>query len=202
MTEEKSYRLICELKYKSKILSIPLKHYNITYMIVNKSHIRIQGIKQEIKVNGLDSLNTSLEPASAVSIKDNSNYYVNITAYKNKEKETLPLEEQKMISFDLGIKNQLTCSNGLIINYNIPKSKKEKRMQRQLSRKVKGSNNYYKQNKRLNIEQNKTVNRRQDTINKIVHYLSSNFDIVITQEDHISAWLRLWGRRIESTGIG
>ncbi len=50
-----------------------------------------------------------------------------------------------MISFDLGIKNQLTCSNGLILNYNIPKSKMEKRMQRQLSRKVKDSNNHYKQ---------------------------------------------------------
>ena len=202
MTEEKSYRLICELKYKSKVSSIPLKQYNTTYKIVNESHIKIQGIKQEIKVNGLDSLNISLYPASAVIIHENNNYYVNITAYKNKEKETLPLEEQTIISFDLGIKNQLTCSNGLIINYNIPESKKEKRMQRHLSRKVKGSNNYYKQNKRLNIEQRKTVNKRQDTVNKIVHYLSSNFDIVIAQEDNISAWQRLWGNRIESTCIG
>jgi putative transposase len=75
-------------------------------------------------------------------------------------------------------------------------------MQRQLSRKVEGSNNYYKQNKKLNIEQRKTVNKRQDTVNKIVHYLSSKFDTVITQEDNISAWQRLFGKRIESTGIG
>jgi len=44
------------LKYKSKVSSIPLKQYNTTYRIINKNHIKIQGIKQEIKVNGLDSL--------------------------------------------------------------------------------------------------------------------------------------------------
>ena len=157
---------------------------------------------QYIKVYGHESLNASLEPASAVLIHENNDYYINITAYKNKEKTKIPMEEQKIVSFDLGIKNHLTCSNGLILNYNIPKSKKEKRMQRQLSGKVEGSNNYYKQNKKLNIEQKKTVNKRQDTVNKIVHYLASNFDTVITQEDSISAWQRLWGKRIESTGIG
>ena len=143
------------LKYKSRVSSIPLKQYNNTYKIIDSKYIKIQGIKQKLKVNGLDNLNTSLEPASAVLVRDNSNYYVNITAYKDKEKPALPMEEQKMISFDLGIKNQLTLSNGLIINYNIPKSKREKRIQRRLSKKVENSNNYYKLKNRLNIEQNK-----------------------------------------------
>jgi putative transposase len=190
------------LKYKSKASSIPLKQYNNTYRIVNKNHIKIQGIGQHIKVDSLNQLEPSLEPASAVLVKDNNNYYVNITAYKKKEKTAVPLEEQAIISFDLGIKKQLTCSNGLVLNYNIQKSKKEKRMQRQLSRKKKGSNNYYKQNKRLNVEEKKTVNKRKDTLNKIVNYLTSNFDIVITQNDNISAWQRLFGKRIESTSIG
>ena len=143
------------LKYKSRVSSIPLKQYNNTYKIIDSKYIKIQGIKQKLKVNGLDNLNTSLEPASAVLVRDNSNYYVNITAYKDKEKPALPMEEQKMISFDLGIKNQLTLSNGLIINYNIPKSRREKRIQRRLSKKVENSNNYYKLKNRLNIEQNK-----------------------------------------------
>ena len=36
----------------------------------------------------------------------------------------------------------------------------------------------------------------------MVHYLSSNYDIVITQDDNIRGWQRLSGKRIESTGIG
>ena len=74
----------------------------------------------------------------------------------------------KNIIVELGIKNQLTCSNGSILNYNIPKSKKEIRLQRSLSRKAKyaegtkklskkQSKNYYKNKNKLNKEQNKTM---------------------------------------------
>ncbi len=83
------------MKYKSKVSSIPLKQYNVTYKIVNKNHIKIQGIGQYIRVDGLDNLKNYLEPASAVLIHENSNYYLNITAYKNKEKQLKPLEDQK-----------------------------------------------------------------------------------------------------------
>ncbi len=95
-----------------------------------------------------------------------------------------------------------TLSNGLILNYNIPKSRRENRMQRRLSKKAENSNNYYKLKNKLNIEQTNTTNKRKDAKNKIVHYLSSNFDIVITQDDNIRGWKHLFGKRIESTGIG
>ena len=190
------------LKYKHKVSSIPLKQYNITYRIIDNNYIKIQGIKQHIRVYGLENLNSSFDPASALLIHKNNSYYVNITAYRNKEKTTVPLEQQSMISFDLGIKNQLTLSNGLVLNYNIPKSKKERRIQRRLSKKAKNSKNYYKLKNRLNTEQTKTTNKRKDTVNKIVHYLSSNYDIVITQDDNISGWKHLFGKRIESTSIG
>ena len=190
------------LKYKHKVSSIPLKQYNKTYRIIDSNYIKIQGIKQHIRVYGLENLESSFDPSSAVLTCKNNNYYVNITAYRNKEKPIVPLQEQTMVSFDLGIKNQLTCSNGLVLNYNIPKSKKERRIQRRLSKKIKNSKNYYKLKNRLNTEQAKTTNKRKDTVNKIVHYLSSNYDIVITQDDNISGWQRLFGKRIESTGIG
>ena len=108
----------------------------------------------------------------------------------------------------------MTCSNGSILNYNIPKSKREIRLQRSLSRKAKyaegsknklskkQSKNYYKNKNKLNKEQTKTTNKRKDTINKIVHYLTSNYDIVITQNDNIRGWKHHYGRKIESTGIG
>ncbi|MFG1390245.1 RNA-guided endonuclease InsQ/TnpB family protein, partial [Acidiplasma aeolicum] len=150
---------------------------------------------------GLYNLNI-LEPANALLINKNNNYYIYITAYKNKYILDKPINNQKIVSVDLGIKNQLTLSNGLIINYGIPKSKREKRIQRRLSKKIKNSNNYYKLKNKLNIEQTKTVNRRKDTVNKIAHYLSSNYDIIITQDDNINSWKHLFGKKIESTNIG
>ena len=47
---------IGSLKYKSKVTSIPLKQYDITYKIINNKYIKIQGIKQKLMVNGLDNL--------------------------------------------------------------------------------------------------------------------------------------------------
>ena len=211
--KEKGFK-IGKLKFKSFITSIPLNQYTITYKIINNNYIKIQNIKQLLKVNGLDNLECYYEPANALLINNNNNYYINITAYKNKYILEKPVNNQKIISFDLGIKNQLTCSNGSILNYNIPKSKKEIRLQRSLSRKAKyaegsknklskkQSRNYYKTKNRLNREQAKTTDKRKDTINKIVHYLTSNYDIVITQNDNISGWRRLFGKKIESTGIG
>jgi putative transposase len=211
--KEKGFK-IGKLKFKPFITSIPLKQYDNTYKIINNNYIKIQGIKQLLKVNGLDNLECYFEPANALLINNNNNYYINITAYKNKYILEKPVNNQKILSFDLGIKNQLTCSNGLILNYNIPKTKREKRLQRSLSGKAgyvegsknklskKQSKNYYKNKNRLNKEQDRTKNKRKDTINKIVHYLTSNYDIVITQNDNISGWQRLFGKKIESTGIG
>ncbi|WP_231563393.1 transposase [Acidiplasma sp. MBA-1] len=198
--KEKGYK-IGKLKFKKYITSIPLKQYNNTYKIINNNYIKIQGIKQKLKVNGLYNLNI-LEPANALLINKNNNYYIYITAYKNKYILDKPINNQKIVSVDLGIKNQLTLSNGLIINYGIPKSKREKRIQRRLSKKIKNSNNYYKLKNKLNIEQTKTVNRRKDTVNKIAHYLSSNYDIIITQDDNINSWKHLFGKRTESTNMG
>ncbi len=191
-----------KLKFKSHITSIPLKQYNNTYKIINNKYIKIQGIKQLLKVNGLDNLKYYFEPSNALLINKNNNYYIYITAYKNKYILDKPVNNQKIISFDLGIKNQLTLSNGLVLNYNIPKSKREKRIQRRLSKKVKNSNNYYKLKNKLNVEQTKTTNKRKDTVNKIVHYISSDYNIVITQKDNIRGWKHLFGKRIESTNIG
>ena len=106
-------------------------------------------------------------------------------------------------------------SNKLKLKYNINKTKREIRLQRSLSRKAKyielsgtkklskeQSNNYYKNKNKLNKEIRKRTNRKTDVKNKIVHYITSNYNIIITQNDNISSWKKLFGKRIESTCIG
>jgi putative transposase len=42
------------LTFKSQVNSIPLKQYGNTYRILNEHYLRIQGIKQPLRFNGLD----------------------------------------------------------------------------------------------------------------------------------------------------
>ena len=104
--KERGYK-IGKLKFKKYITSIPLKQYNNAYKIINNNYIKIQGIKQKLKVNGLYNLKL-LEPANALLINKNNDYYIYITAYKNNYIMEKPINNQKMVSVDLGIKNQLT----------------------------------------------------------------------------------------------
>ena len=221
---------IGKLKFKKEINSIPLRQFGKgkTYDIINNyNYIRIQRIKQPLKVNGFYETFTddenikhkvlkydfnALDFGNAMLINENNNYYIHITAYTKKE-ET---DNNKITGMDLGIKTQITMSNGLKLEYNIPESKREIRLQRRLSRKAKyveGSNskkklakeqskNYCKNKNKLNKEQQKRNNKKRDVKNKIVHYIASNYKIVITQNDNISGWQRLFGKKIENTGIG
>jgi putative transposase len=200
---------IGKLKFKKEINSIPLRQFGKgkTYNIINNNYIKIQRIKQPLKVNGFYETFTddenikhkelkydlnALDFGNAMLIHKNNNYYIYITAYTEKE-ET---DNNRIIGIDTGIKTQLTLSNGLKLEYNIPKSKREIRLQRGLSRKAKyveganskkklsreQSNNYYKNKNRLNREQQKRNNKKRDVKNKIVHYLTSNYKIIITQK--------------------
>ena len=217
---------IGKLKFKKEINSIPLREYDNTYNIINNcNYIKIQRIKQPLKVNGFYETFTddenikhkllkydlnALDFGNAMLINKNNNYYINITAYAKKEEKN----NNKIIGIDPGIKTQLTMSNGLKLEYNIPKSKREIILQRELSRKAKyaeGSNkklsreqskNYSKNKNRLNREQQKRNNKKRDVKNKIVHYLTSSYKIIITQNDNISGWQKLFGKKIENTGIG
>jgi putative transposase len=44
---------IGRLNYKSEVKSIPLKQYGNTYKILNDNYLKIQGISQRLRVNGL-----------------------------------------------------------------------------------------------------------------------------------------------------
>ena len=216
-----------KLKFKKEINSIPLRQFGKgkTYNIINNfNYIKIQRIEQPLKVNGFYETFTddenikhkelkydfnNLDFGNAMLIHKNNNYYINITAYTKKE-ET---DNNRIIGIDSGIKTQITMSNGLKLEYNIPKSKREIRLQRELSRKAKyaegtkklsreQSKNYYKNKNRLNKEQQKRNNKKRDIKNKIVHYITSNYNIIITQNDNIAGWQKLFGKKIENTGIG
>ena len=192
---------IGKLKFKSEINSIPLKQHLQTFTILKQSkRIKIQGIKQPLKVNGLNQLPKVYEIANANLTRNGKDYYVKITIYAPKEKKNVP---NQSIGIDFGCSSQLTLSNGEKIKYQVPISKRIKILDKQLARKVKGSKNYNKiKLKRQKAYQNVT-NKRNETKNQIVNKLVKNYSTICFQDESIESWKQNGhGKKIQFSAIG
>jgi putative transposase len=190
---------IGRLKYKSYVKSIPLKQYGNTYKILNDKYLRIQGISQRLRVNGLTQIPHGSELANATLLQRHGDYFVAITTYQAREHTPPPA---KTVGIDFGIKTQLTLSDGIAIQYSIPISKKLRKLHQKLSRCRYRSRNWYNTKRKLEKAYAKVTNIKKDVKNKLVHYLHTNYGVVCYQDEHVKAWQRLWGRKILSTGIG
>lgn len=84
------------------------------------------------------------ELANANLIKRADGYYLKVTAFINKEHFKEKPKNGKEIGLDFGIKTNLTTSEGKKVDVSVGESGRLKRLQRKLSRQVKGSNNRYK----------------------------------------------------------
>lgn len=200
-----------KLKFKSFVNSINLKQYKITHRIDFESNkISIQGIKKDIKVNGLNQIKEfaskfpDLEIANAKLLKINDDYYLNLTIYHSdieKKNET--------IGIDMGIKEQITLSNGVGFTYNIKESKQLKKLQRRLSKKKgskksdKKSNNFYKTLSKLKKEYKKVSNKRTN-INNHIFGLIESYKFISMQDEMIKSWHqhKLFGKKIQYSGLG
>ena len=105
-----------------------------------------------------------------------------VTAYINKENFKETETNGKEIGLDFGIKTNITTSESEKLDITVEESERLKRLQRKMSRQVKGSNNRYKTIKLIRREYQKLSNRKQDKANKIVSKLKKYETIVIQDE--------------------
>ncbi len=195
-----------KFSFKSEVRSIPLKQYGITYKISgDRNRVKIQGIKKKFRVLGLHQIPKNVELAEAHLVKKPSGYYLYIICYLPKEevlKEIKSKQVKEPIGIDLGIKHQLTLSNGEKFSWYIPETKRLKKLQKSLFRKQKGSKNYQKIKQLIRREWEYINNKRKDTLNKVVSYLKK-FPLIAVQNDNIKSWKEgLFGKQIQNTGIG
>ena len=119
---------------------------------------------------------------STISRTSTGKYYISILIEFNDDNtEKKPIDENKAVGIDLGIKTFATLSNGEEIQN--PKNlrnaiAKLKKLQRGLSRKVKGSNNHEKARKILACQYERVANRRNDFLEKITHQLVTTYDTI------------------------
>ncbi len=190
------------LKFKPRIHSIPLKQYGNTYTILDEKYVKIQGIKQKIRVNGLDQLPEGAEFANGVLLERHGDYYLAITAFQQREQKPPP--PLRSVGGDFGVATQLTLSVGLAILYSVPLSLKKRlrRLCQQLSRQKRWSKNWRKTRHQLEKAYAKLNDIKRDIRNKLVYFLRTRFRVVCFQTENLRGWQRLWGARLLSTGLG
>ena len=192
------------LRYISECKSIELPQYGITYNIKGKNRIKIQKISGYIVVNGLDQFIgiPNIEIANAHILNKPDGYYIAITTYQNIS--NLPEKEyiNEEIGIDFGIKNNITLSNGETFNCSIGESERLKRLQRKMARQKKGSNNRYKTRCLIKKEYQKIDNKKNDSANKLVHYLLSYKDVYM-QDENLKGWHSGWfGKQVQHSAMG
>lgn len=181
-----------KLRFKKECNEINLPQFGKTYKIKSHNKISVQNIGVLV-VNGLEQINLDeVEFANAKLIQKPSGFYINITVYSNKQPEVQI--EKEVLGLDMGIKDQLTFSNGVKVNFYLEESEQLKNLMRKLSRQVKGSNQYKQTLNRIKRIYEHYNNKKNDVANKLNSVLSKNY-IICFQDELLSQWKRKKSKR-------
>lgn len=176
-------------KFKSKKFSrlsyrLPNQKFNI-YQEINL--IRLEKIgKVKCKFNAV--IPEDSRPISVTVSKTRSGKYF-ASVLVEQEIEKLPLTGKK-ICIDLGLKELMTLSNGVIVkrcNFLRENQSKIKKAQQHLSHKAKGSNRYEKQRIKLAKLQEKVTNKREWFIHNITKALVKEYDLICVESLSVRA---------------
>ena len=190
------------LQFKSELTCIPLKQYGTTYKFKSFNKVKIQGISGNVLVRTGNQLQIADELANANLVKKPDGYYLKVTAFINKENWKVITTNGKEIGLDFGIKTSITTSEGEKLDVSVEESERLKMLQKQLFRRVKGSNNRRKTVKLIQREYQKLSNRKQDKANKIVSKLKK-YDRIYMQDEQISGWHKgLFGKQVQHSCLG
>ena len=128
---------------------------------------------------------------ATVSYETTGKYYVSVVV-EEVELISSKVVPTSIVGIDLGIKDLVVTSSGE--KYQNPKEiekfeKRIKRVQRNLSKKIKGSKNYLKTKKKLARLYEKLRNSRKHNIIKIVNKLVEEYDIIISEKLNVKGML-------------
>ena len=146
---------------------------------------------KEVKIRGYRNLEELPGRILNATVKEvGTKFYVSLCI-----EEELELPEKvtnKAVGIDIGVKNLVVTSNGDY--YGNPRyldkyERKIKRLQLELSRKVKGSKNYIKCKKKLEEVYRKLKNARKKTVEKIVQQVTMYHDIIIAENLQVKKML-------------
>lgn len=162
-----------ELHFAKELTCIPLKQYGVTYKFKSFNKVKIQGISGTLLIRTGGQLQIADELANANLVKKPDGYYLKVTCFINKENWKEQPKNGKEIGLDLGVKTAITTSEGEKLDACVEESDRLKRLQREMFRRKKGSNNRRRTVNLIQREYQKLSNQKEDKANKIVHKLKA-----------------------------
>jgi len=210
-----------KLKFKKEANSIYLEAYPHAFELklekMNASEyfhygmvrIEIRG-KNELKKRGLwlDVIGTSQIPVGAKIvtgelIKSGDDFYIKVVFENTIQKK----EDFELVGVDLGLKNQLTFSNGIQVAFDslIKKIDKNEKILKnasvRFSRKKKFSKNFFKQKDKIAKIHRNAVSLKNSNRRLIINALIKSGVLPVFQNDNIAGWQRENGKKISKIAL-
>jgi len=162
-------------------VSVDFKHSNIT---LPKFKEPIRAILHRKFDGDIKTVTISKTPTNK--------YFISILVDNNKELPK-PIKSNNAVGIDLGIKTFAVCSDGT--EYANPKHLRNamvklKWMQRQFSKKVKGSNRRNVWKLRIAKQHERISNQRKDFLHKATNEITNRFDLVILEDLNIKGMVK------------
>ena len=171
-----SKRNIFETKHIT--LTKPLK--NIKFRCSDLYFKRLQEYKEGIR-------------SATLSKSKSGNYFLSILIELPQEEIVKFEHTDKQVGIDLGVKNFVITSDGDVFenkHFLNKEEKKMKRLQRQLSRKVKGSNNREKQRVKIAKLFERMTNKKDAYIHYVANELLKSYDTIFMEDLNVQGMLR------------
>ena len=191
-----------QLQFKSELNYIPLKQYGNTYVFKSFNKVRVSGVSGRLLVKTGGQLQVADELANANLIKKPDGYYLKVTCFINKENFKEQKKNGKEIGLDFGIKTNITTSEGEKLDVSVEENDRLKKLQKQMFRKIKGSNNRHKTIMLIQREYQKLSNKKEDKANKLVSKLKQ-YNCIVIQDEQIANWHKgLFGKQVQHSCMG
>ena len=131
--------------------------------------------------------------SATVSKTKSGNYFLSILVDIPNEELVKFTHTNQSVGIDLGVKDFVITSDGEVFenkHFFKKQERKVKKLQRQLSRKVKGSNNRNKQRIRLARAFERLTDQKEAYIHYVVNCLLSNYDLVCMEDLNVNGMLK------------
>lgn len=166
--------------FETKHITLTKDLKSLKFRCSNKQHQRLQKYKDNIR-------------SATLTRTKSGKYFLSILLSMDKTEFQQFKHTGKKVGIDLGVKDFVITSDAEVFGnkHFFKKSElKIKRLQKQLSKKQKGSNNRNKARLRLARAFEKQTNQRKDYIHQIVNSLLSTYDVVFMEDLNVEGMLK------------
>ena len=166
--------------FETKHISLTKSLKHIKFHCSNLYFNRLQRYKDNIK-------------SATLSKTKSGKFFLSVLLSMNEEEFKQFKHTNNKVGIDLGVKDFVITSDGEVFEnkHFLKKSEnKIKKLQRQLSKKVKGSNNRYKVRIKIAKEFERLTNQRIDYIHNVVNSLLRTYDYIFMEDLNVQGMLK------------